>query len=97
MSAAVVELDRDAGDVPTREAPICSHGREGYCYDDASQEERDAYDFLYRAAFDFAYPGGADAAESFATWLVAKAWHPGVFIIDWTLSREFDNYRKAAA
>lgn len=46
----------------------CSHGREGFCHDDATPEQRAAFDEAHRLAYAWAIGAGVerDEAEAFA-------------------------------
>lgn len=88
-------MDRALGDVPARASARCSHGYEGYCHDEALPEERQAVESLHRYAFEWASRGGNwDLAERFASWMVRRAWSPGVVIMDWDLSRELRSFEE---
>jgi hypothetical protein len=78
----VVDFDAEAGDIPARQSVLCQHGTDGYCYDDALPEEREAVDFIHRHAFDYAVSHeGPDLAEEYAAWCVRTSWHPGVLVL----------------
>jgi hypothetical protein len=47
-------------------ATICRHGQQGFCWDDATPEQRAAFDFLHAHAYAYAAPGDRDAAEAYA-------------------------------
>lgn len=87
-----VIFDADFGDVRARASVLCSHGREGYCADDALPGEREAIDFLYQHAYDYALPYDRELAESYAAWTVAQAWHPGVVTMEGSHGREFQRF-----
>ncbi|UVK59069.1 hypothetical protein SEA_CEN1621_54 [Microbacterium phage Cen1621] len=93
--SAVVEADLAEGDVPTRTALLCQHGREGFCHDDATPEERAAVAFLYEHAFAYALPAlGQDEAEGYASWLLADSWHPGALVLAGSHERDLARYRE---
>lgn len=94
MSSRPLVPNLDAGETPARVAEVCSHGREGYCYDDASPAEREAVDFVHRHAYDYAVGGGVDhdTAEAYAAYAVWLAWHPGAVSLDGSHSRDFAEF-----
>jgi hypothetical protein len=49
---------------------LCSHGREGFCWDDLTPAERESADFIFRHAFDWAAGGDLGEAEAYASWYV---------------------------
>ena len=53
----------------------CTHNLPGFCWDDATPEQRADFDFGYRHAYDYASGGMADhsdEAEAYAHWYMAR-------------------------
>lgn len=98
MSAQHVEFDPEAGDVPARASAVCQHGNDGFCWDDATPEERAAVDYLFKSAFNYAIAVGAraDVAEAYAVWFAAEAWHPGVVVMECSHPHEWARFKQAA-
>lgn len=84
----------EAGDVPARESAVCSHGREGFCYDDALPAERDAIAFVHEHSFAWAlaHTGDREVAERYAEWSVAESWHPGAVLLGGSHGRDFERF-----
>lgn len=63
----------------------CRHGVTGYCHDNATPAERDAFSALYGHAFDYAVDRDRDTAEHYAAYYagayfrdaVRDEWLPG--------------------
>lgn len=86
-------VEIEPGDVLARPSAVCSHGVEGYCYDDALPGERQAVDFLHSSAYEWAAQrGDRDTAEDFAAWAVRDAWRPGVVIMSGSWPRDFERF-----
>ncbi len=61
----------------TADAPAeCRHGRTGFCWDDATADERAAFDFAYGHAYTWAEGRGRDVAEDYA------AYYAGAYYAD---------------
>jgi hypothetical protein len=54
----------------------CRHGRTGFCWDDATPDQRGAFDFAYDHAYAWAKGGGRDIAEGYA------AYYAGAYYAD---------------
>jgi hypothetical protein len=54
----------------------CRHGHTGFCWDDATPEQRAAFDFAYGHAYQWAEGGDRDVAEEYA------AYYAGVYYAD---------------
>jgi hypothetical protein len=57
---------------------MCQHGHEGYCYDEATHEQREAFDMLHRHAYEWALPAGRDEAEAYAAAYAAENYAYGI-------------------
>lgn len=57
----------------TAQPATCSHGREGFCHDEATPEQRGSFDAAHRFAYAWAVSAGVerDDAEAFAGWYAA--------------------------
>lgn len=71
----------------------CSHGQTGWCHDDASPQARQDADFLYRSAFDYAFPyDGAELAEEYAAWLLAESYVDGEVLLEGSHRSDFQRF-----
>ena len=51
---------------------MCRHGHTGYCHDEATPEQRQAFNFLHAHAYAWALPYGRDEAEEYASRFAAQ-------------------------
>ena len=86
------------GYILTRAEPICSHGEEGICYDDALPTEREQVASLYNHAFEYAFatlrPEHRDRAEEFASAMIRDHWQPAEFQPPSSWVGEFEDWAK---
>lgn len=72
---------------------VCAHGRSGWCYDEASPQAREDADFLFRHAFEYAFPyGDAELAEDYAAWLLARSYYDGEVLLDVSHRTDFQRF-----
>jgi hypothetical protein len=71
----------------------CSHGRVGWCFDDATPAARADADFLYRHAYAYALPyDGAQLAEEYATWLLSQSYVDGEVSLEGSHRTDFARF-----
>lgn len=64
----------------------CEHGREGFCYDEASAEERDRFDLAHRHAYRWAIEKAKlirDEADAYATWYAEREYRFDTADMEW--------------
>jgi hypothetical protein len=80
----------------TDQPATCSHGRVGFCHDEATPEQRTAFDESHAFAYSWAIERGKlerDDAEAFAGWYAQRAYD--LPIEDWGwMPREFEDYER---
>jgi hypothetical protein len=83
---------RRAGGGPMT-AVLCSHGRVGWCFDDATPDARRDADFLYRHAYAYALPyDGAGLAEEYAVWLLNRSYVNGEVLLEGSHRTDFARF-----